>query len=58
MIEERDRRVRARSLSLLKSKINEEPHGRSPLRSSEIALNARREVRESKREQIENWITR
>lgn len=58
-MEERDRRLRNKSLSLLKSKLEGE-RAKSPneLRSSQIALSAKREAARSKKEHIDTWIAR
>ena len=61
VVEEREKRARARSLSLLKTKIEEKNQIAMRERSmspNEIAAHARREVAKNKREQIDTWIAR
>jgi hypothetical protein len=61
VVEEREKRARARSLSFLKTKIEEKNQSAMRERSmspNEIAAQARREVAKNKREQIDTWIAR
>ncbi len=58
MVEERDKKMRVRSLGLIKSKIAEERNKSPEMRSSQIALSAKREAARSKKEHIDTWIAR